>query len=74
MVHERDVLIAQIQSEIHQDKEKLMQKWSREKDHQQQIIITLKEDMSRLEKEFERLQSNLTMRETEVGKLCDDNA
>ena len=30
--------------------------------------------MSRLEKEFERLQSKLTMRETEVSKLCDDNA
>ena len=74
MVHERDILIAQVQSEIHQDKERLMQKWSLEKNLQQQSISTLKDDMSRLEKEFERLQSKLTMRETEVSKLCDDNA
>ena len=63
MLQERDTLITQIQGGFHLEKERMLQQWQVEKNIQSQSIMTLKEDMQRLESDFESLKKNLTIRE-----------
>lgn len=74
MLQERDVLITQIQSEVQCDKERMVHQWQREKNLQQQSILTLREDMSRMEGEFERLQTELTKRDADLSSLSQQKA